>query len=339
MKKLIALLLALAMVFALCACGDSNVDNTGSGDPASTGNNESPAPTDSENPPAVELAGTMTQVVTVTLLGNDIPVTLVRNFESGAYRIDYQFNGNDVYAEGYVLEDGTWEIVNTNNDFTFGTIEEVIPAIDDSAWAAAGSELIVTAPAVDPEPTTDPEPAVDPDPVDPNAESVCQTVTVDMMGNATEVYVVKTGNHFEMSYTAMGNDVVLTGSISGDTWTFETSNVEAVAAFAGNIVNSVVAAIDDSAWVSVEAPAAEALCQTVIVDMMGNATEVYVVKTGNRFEMNYAAMGNDVVLTGSIDGDAWIFESSNVEAVAAFAGNIVNSVVAVIDDAAWVPVG
>ena len=338
MKKLIALLLALVMVIGLVACGGPGDEPTGEPTPPVSDTTPEPSkPVDEpSDPPAVELVGTMTQVVTVNLLGNDIPVDLIRNFETGAFRIDYEFKDNAVFAEGFVLEDGTWEITDTNNDFTFGTIEAIIPAIDDSAWVAASSELTVVRPAEEPEPSVEPTP--DPEPVDPNAESVAQTVTVDMMGNATEVYVVKTGNHFEMSYTAMGNDVVLTGSIDGESWIFETASVEAVAAFASNIVNSVVAALDESAWTPVEAPAAEVVAQTVTVDMMGNATEVYVVKTGNHFEMSYTAMGNDVVLTGSIDGESWIFETASVEAVAAFASNIVNSVVAALDESAWTPV-
>lgn len=328
MKRLIALLMAMILVVGLVACGSPETPSDPV-DTAPSAENTTPA-----EPPEVKLEGTMTQDVTVNLLGNDIPVAVVRNFDSGAFRIDYAFNGNPVFAEGYVV-DGAWEIVNTNNDFTFGTIEAVLPAIDDAAWVASGSELVVEEPAEEPAPVVDPQPSTDPAPVDPAAEAVAQTVTVDMMGNATEVYVVKTGNHFEMSYSAMGNDVVLTGSIAGDVWTMETTSVETVAAFAGNIVNSVVAAIDEAAWAPVvEAPVA----QTVSVDMMGNVVDVYVVKTGNAFEMNYSSFGNNVVLTGSIAGGAWNMENASPAEVAAFAGNIVASVASAIDEAAWAPV-
>lgn len=313
MKRLTALLLALLLVVGLAACGTPGAPE--SPDPTDTTPVEpSPSPENSDpvdEPPVVELVGTMSQVVTVNLLGNDIPVDLVRNFETGAFRIDYQFNTNDVFAEGFVLEDGTWEITDTNNDFTFGTIEAVIPVIDDSAWVTADSELVVVVPSDDPEPTTDPEPSDDPAPVDPTAEYVAQTVTVDMMGNATEVYVVKTGNHFEMSYTAMGNDVVLTGSINGDTWTFETSNVEAVAAFAGNIVNSVASAIDESAWVDVSVGTEPVVVE---VEMMGNMVPVTVILGDGVFEFTYQFNGNDVVVKGTIAEDGtWNATEYNID--------------------------
>lgn len=241
MKKAIAFLLAMLMLVGLAACGGNQTPPEPS----------QPSTVQPSEPPAAP-AGTMTQVVTVNLLGNDIPVDLIRNFDTGAFRIDYQFNGNEVFAEGFVLEDGTWEISDTNNDFTFGTIEAVIPAIDESAWVASATELVVTPPADEPEPSVDPAPTGDPVIVDPAAEPLTQTVTVEMMGNPVEVTVVKTGSAFEMRYSSFGNDVCLTGTVADGVWTMESAEPAEVAAFAGNIVNSVAAAIDEAAWVPAE---------------------------------------------------------------------------------------
>ncbi len=212
MKKFFALLLTLLMVLSMVACGQQAPADDGAAAPDDAVVDDAGTPDDAGDA-AVELAGTMTQEVTVNLLGNDIPVAVLRNFDNDAFRIDYAFNGNPVFAEGYVV-DGAWEIVNTNNDFTFGTIEAVLPVLDDAAWVAADSELVVV------------EAGEDEAPADEGAAAPAGAVadgqydiTLNMMGNDVPVAVTIKEGTFELNYEMMGNPVNVKGTIGADgTW-------------------------------------------------------------------------------------------------------------------------
>lgn len=207
MKKFFALLLTLLMVLSMVACGQQAPADDGAAAPDDGAAVEDNVGTDDAAP---ALAGTMTQEVTVNLLGNDIPVAVLRNFDNDAFRIDYAFNGNPVFAEGYVV-DGAWEIMNTNNDFTFGTIEAVLPVLDDAAWVAADSELVV-------EPAEG-EVADIPAPSAAVADGVYD-LTLNMMGNDVPVTVTVKEGTFELAYQMMGNDVSVKGTIDADgNWT------------------------------------------------------------------------------------------------------------------------
>lgn len=207
MKKFFALLLTLLMVLSMVACGQQAPADDGAAAPDDGAAVEDNVGTDDAAP---ALAGTMTQDVTVNLLGNDIPVAVLRNFDNDAFRIDYAFNGNPVFAEGYVV-DGAWEIMNTNNDFTFGTIEAVLPVLDDAAWVAADSELVV-------EPAEG-EVADIPAPSAAVADGVYD-LTLNMMGNDVPVTVTVKEGTFELAYQMMGNDVSVKGTIDADgNWT------------------------------------------------------------------------------------------------------------------------
>ena len=209
MKKFFALLLTLLMVLSMVACGQQAPTDDGAAAPDDAVVDDAGTPDDAGDA-AVELAGTMTQEVTVNLLGNDIPVAVLRNFDNDAFRIDYAFNGNPVFAEGYVV-DGAWEIMNTNNDFTFGTIEAVLPVLDDTAWVAADSELVV-------EPAEG-EVADIPAPSAAVADGVYD-LTLNMMGNDVPVTVTVKEGTFELAYQMMGNDVSVKGTIDADgNWT------------------------------------------------------------------------------------------------------------------------
>ncbi len=233
MKKFFALLLTLLMVLSLVACGQQAPADDGAAAPDDAVVDDAGAADDAGDA-AVELAGTMAQDVTVNLLGNDIPVAVLRNFDNDAFRIDYAFNGNPVFAEGYVV-DGAWNIVNTNNDFTFGTIEAILPVLDDAAWVAADSELVVVeaaedAGAAEETPATPAAPVAD-------GETV---IELDMMGNKVPVTVTVADGTFELNYVMMGNDVNVKGTIGADgTWTAtELSNP-----MAANVVPMVQAAM------------------------------------------------------------------------------------------------
>lgn len=208
MKKLLALLLALMMALSLVACGQSAPADDGAA-PDDGAAVEDNVGTDDAAP---ALEGTMKQDVTVNLLGNDVPVAVQRNFDESFFRIDYSFNGNAVFAEGNVV-DGAWEIVNTNNDFTFGTIEAVLPVLDDTAWVAADAALVVT-PAE--------EAPADETPAAPAGAVAAGTydITLNMMGNDVPVAVTVGEGTFELAYQMMGNDVSVKGTIGADgTWT------------------------------------------------------------------------------------------------------------------------
>ncbi len=208
MKKLLALLLALMMALSLVACGQSAPADDGAA-PDDGAAVEDNVGTDDAAP---ALEGTMKQDVTVNLLGNDVPVAVQRNFDESFFRIDYSFNGNAVFAEGNVV-DGAWEIVNTNNDFTFGTIEEVLKVLDDAAWVAADAALVV-APAE--EAPADDTPAA---PAGAVADGKYD-ITLNMMGNDVPVAVTVAEGTFELAYQMMGNDVSVKGTIGADgTWT------------------------------------------------------------------------------------------------------------------------
>lgn len=207
MKKLLALLLALMMALSLVACGQSAPADDGAA-PDDGAAVEDNVGTDDAAP---ALEGTMKQDVTVNLMGNDIPVTVQRNFDEGFFRIDYAFNGNPVFAEGNVLADGTWEIVNTNNDFTFGTIEAVLPVLDDAAWVAADAALVVV-PVEEEAPSEAPAAA--------GVATGTYDLTLNMMGNDVPVKVIVGEGTFELAYEMMGNAVSVKGTIGADgTWT------------------------------------------------------------------------------------------------------------------------
>ena len=316
MKRLIALLLALVMVIGLAACGKPGDEPTNEPTPPVS---EPTAPVDEptdpvdeptdpvDEPPAVELSGVLTQVVTVDLMGNDVPVTIVRNFDTGAYRIDYQFMGNDVYAAGVVLEDGTWQIDDTNNDFTFGTIEAILPVIDDSAWVAYVPELSGT---------------------------MSQVVTVDLMGNAVPVTVVRnfdTGA-YRIDYQFMGNDVYAAGVVLEDgTWQIDDTNND----FTFGTIEAILPVINDAAWTPCEdpfgapsddpvdePPAADAnlvpvpdgsVMQVAKVNMMGTDVDVTIIVVDHAFHFSYGFMENPYIYAdGTIDADGnWTVADSN----------------------------
>lgn len=207
MKKFFALLLTLLMVLSLVACGQQAPADDGAAAPDDGAAVEDNVGTDDAAP---ALAGTMTQDVTVNLLGNDIPVAVQRNFDEGFFRIDYAFNGNPVFAEGNVV-DGSWEIVNTNNDFTFGTIEAVLPVLDDAAWVAADTALVVT-PVEEEAPSEAPAAA--------GVAVGTYDLTLNMMGNDVPVKVIVGEGTFELAYEMMGNAVSVKGTIDADgNWT------------------------------------------------------------------------------------------------------------------------
>ena len=209
MKKFFALLLTLLMVLSLVACGQQAPADDGAVTPDDAVVDDAGA-ADDAGYAAVELAGTMTQEVTVNLLGNDIPVAVLRNFDNDAFRIDYAFNGNPVFAEGNVV-DGSWEIVNTNNDFTFGTIEAVLPVLDDAAWVAADTALVVT-PVEEEAPSEAPAAA--------GVAVGTYDLTLNMMGNDVPVKVIVGEGTFELAYEMMGNAVSVKGTIDADgNWT------------------------------------------------------------------------------------------------------------------------
>ena len=266
MKKLIALLLALCMVFAFVACGDDPVDTgsdpgtteTGSVDTTDTGAAD---PEPSKDPVVIDHP--VTQEVTVTLLGNDIPVTVIRDAET--FEFTYQFNGNDVYAKGTIDADGVWTINDTNNDFTVGTLEELLPLIDDSAWVDA--------------PVSAPEGAV--------------IVEVEMMGNKIPVTVVMGEGTFQASYSFNGNDVVVSGTVEGGVWSMtETTNDMAAMA---------VPLIQDAYNAAYPAESGE----VIEVEMMGNKIPVTVVMGEGTFEASYSFNGNDVVVKGTVTDGVW----------------------------------
>lgn len=207
MKKFFALLLALMMVLSLAACGEkAPADDTATPDDAVV---------DDAGAAEVVLAGTMAQDVTVNLLGNDVPVAVLRNFDNDAFRVDYVFKDNEVFAEGYVV-DGAWNIVNTNNDFSFGAIEAVLPVLDDTAWVAADSELVVVEAAEDAG-AAEETPATTPAAPVADGETV---IELDMMGNTVPVTVTVADGTFELNYSIMGNDVNVKGTIDANgTWT------------------------------------------------------------------------------------------------------------------------
>ena len=311
MKRLTALLLALLMVIGLAACGNKPSDEPTtppeSTPPAST--TTTPEPSDPvDDPPAAELTGVLTQVVTVNLLGEDVPVTVVRNFDTGAYRIDYFFKGNDVFAAGFVQADGTWSIDDTNNDFTFGTIEAVLPLLDDSKWEAYVAELRGT---------------------------MSQVVTVNMLGEDVDVTIVRnfdTGA-YRFDYFFKGKDVYAAGVVLEDgTWQIDDTNND----FTFGTIELFLPLINDAAWTPCddpfgapsddpvdEPPVADvnlvpvpdgSVIQIVKVNMMGTDVEIPVIVVDHNFHFHYSFMENPYVYAdGTVDADGnWTVGDTNV---------------------------
>lgn len=339
MKRLTALLLALLLVVGLAACGTPDAPE--SPDPTDTTPVEpSPSPENSDpvdEPPAVELTGTMYQVVTVNMLGEDVDVTIVRNFDTGAYRFDYFFKNNDVYAAGIVLEDGTWQIDDTNNDFTFGTIELFLPLINDAAWAPCDDPF--GAPSDDP---VDEPPAADVNLVPVPDGSVMQVVKVNMMGTDVEIPVIVVDHNFHFHYSFMENPYVYAdGTVDADgNWTVDDTNVP----FISGTMGLLLPAIQADAWTAYDgewpvkqpenttpdepavepsddpvAPPAED-DMVVEVEVMGNKVPITVTLGAGTFELDYSMMGNDVNVKGTIGADGtWTM----TEATNPMASNIV----------------
>lgn len=317
MKRLTALLLALLMVIGLAACGnnvDKPTDPPESTPPASSTTTPEPSdpvdePSDPvDEPPAAELTGVLTQVVTVNLLGEDVPVTVVRNFDTGAYRIDYFFKGNDVFAAGFVQADGTWSIDDTNNDFTFGTIEAVLPLLDDSKWETYVAELSGT---------------------------MSQAVTVNMLGEDVDVTIVRnfdTGA-YRFDYFFKGKDVYAAGIVLEDgTWQIDDTNND----FTFGTIELFLPLINDAAWAPCddpfgapsddpvdEPPVADvnlvpvpdgSVIQIVKVNMMGTDVEIPVIVVDHNFHFHYSFMENPYVYAdGTVDADGnWTVGDTNV---------------------------
>ena len=266
MKRFGAILLVLALVFALAACGGPSHQESQppASDPTaapSTAPDPTTAPEPSKEPVVIDHL--VTQEVTVTLLGNAIPVTVVR--DASTFVFTYQFNGNDVYAKGTIDAAGVWTINETNNDFTVGTLEELLPLIDDSAWVDAPASL--------------PEGAV--------------FIEVEMMGNKIPVTVVMGEGTFQASYSFNGNDVVVSGTVADGVWTMtETTNDMAAMA---------VPLIQDAYNAAHPADAGE----VIEVEMMGNKIPVTVVMGEGTFQASYSFNGNDVVVSGTVADGVW----------------------------------
>lgn len=186
MKKLIMLLFALVLVFALASCGAVDVPADDAVTP-----NAPPAAEDVTDAPVVA-SGAVMQDVTVDIFGTAVPIHVVK--DGSAFEFTYQFMGNDVYAKGTIGEDGAWNVEDTNNDFSVGTLDLLLPAIDESAW---GPVTGVSA---------------------GESDETAVVVDVDMNGEIIPVTVVLTDTTVSFSYTCatMGNDVLASGTVSTD---------------------------------------------------------------------------------------------------------------------------
>ena len=104
MKKIIAIILALVMVFSLAACGK-------------------------------KAAGPEQQIVGLEMgLPEKVQITVTRNPGDMTFSYSYEAYGNSVTASGTYTADGTYEVTNDPSGMGALALNDIVAALDDAAW-------------------------------------------------------------------------------------------------------------------------------------------------------------------------------------------------------------